>query len=138
MNEHPIKKIDWLLLPMLGVGVVLAIWAISSATWAKELPSPLRTWQASKTYIIEPFAKRAAIREVVHRSHFSSWAGNSINSRLRNVISYWRLRAMHEAVNQTELGGSMSLITQKPLHTPAVKSMRRRDGVSIPRVNYAQ
>jgi nitrate/nitrite transport system permease protein len=41
-------KLDWLILPVLGVACVLALWALSSATWAKELPSPLKTWETSK------------------------------------------------------------------------------------------
>src|SRR5882762_8796944 len=67
MNESPIKRIDWLLLPLLGVAVVLALWAISSSTWAKELPSPLKTWQVSKTYILEPFAKRGEMDQGILR-----------------------------------------------------------------------
>src|SRR5215471_3737796 len=67
MNEPFIKKIDWLLLPMIGIGFVLAIWAISSSTWAKELPSPLKTWQTSKPYILEPFAKRGEMDQGILR-----------------------------------------------------------------------
>lgn len=67
VNEPPIKKIDWLLLPMLGIAFVLAAWAISSSTWAKELPSPLKTWQASKPYILEPFAKRGEMDQGILR-----------------------------------------------------------------------
>ena len=51
-------KLDWLVLPLVGVGAVLLLWQISAATWAKELPSPLKTWEVSKPYIAEPFAKR--------------------------------------------------------------------------------
>ena len=50
-------KLDWLILPLLGIGCVLLIWSISSATWAKELPSPAKTWEKSKDYIVDPFAK---------------------------------------------------------------------------------
>jgi len=67
MTESPIKKIDWLLLPLVGVGFVLAAWAVSSSTWAKELPSPLKTWQASKPYILEPFAKRGEMDQGILR-----------------------------------------------------------------------
>ena len=67
MNEPLVKKVDWLLLPLFGVGFVLAVWGISSATWAKELPSPLKTWQTSKSYILEPFAKRGEMDQGILR-----------------------------------------------------------------------
>src|SRR5712671_576917 len=67
MNDSVLKKIDWLLLPLIGIGVVLAIWAVSSATWAKELPSPLKTWESSKIYILDPFAKRGEMDQGILR-----------------------------------------------------------------------
>ena len=67
VSEPPIKKLDWLLLPLVGIAFVLAVWAISSSTWAKELPSPIRTWQASKPYILEPFAKRGEMDQGILR-----------------------------------------------------------------------
>src|SRR5256886_6195502 len=67
MNEPFVKKIDWLILPLIGIAFVVAIWAISSATWAKELPSPVKTWESSKPYIIEPFAKRGEMDQGILR-----------------------------------------------------------------------
>jgi nitrate/nitrite transport system permease protein len=67
MNEPFVKKIDWLILPLIGIAFVLAIWGISSSTWAKELPSPLKTWQTSKPYILEPFAKRGEMDQGILR-----------------------------------------------------------------------
>jgi nitrate/nitrite transport system permease protein len=67
MNTSLLRKMDWLLLPVVGVGVVLAVWGASSSTWAKELPSPLKTWQASKTYVLEPFAKRGEMDQGILR-----------------------------------------------------------------------
>jgi nitrate/nitrite transport system permease protein len=60
-------KLDWLVLPMLGIFVVLVLWAICSATWAHELPSPLKTWEASKEYILNPFAKRGEMDQGILR-----------------------------------------------------------------------
>src|SRR6266550_129303 len=60
-------KLDWLLLPLVGVSIVIGLWQISSATWAKELPSPAKTWAASKTYILEPFAKRGEMDQGILR-----------------------------------------------------------------------
>lgn len=59
--------IDWLLLPLLGAGVVVALWYASSATWAKELPNPTATWEASKPYLLEPFAKRGELDQGILR-----------------------------------------------------------------------
>ncbi len=60
-------KLDWLLLPIAGIGVVIALWALSSKTWATNLPSPLKTWEASKLYILEPFAKRGEMDQGILR-----------------------------------------------------------------------
>src|ERR1051325_3537203 len=67
MNEPFVRKIDWLILPLIGIAFVLAIWAVSSATWARELPSPIKTWQASREYILEPFAKRGEMDQGILR-----------------------------------------------------------------------
>src|SRR5215831_13413873 len=60
-------KFDWLFLPLLGIGAVVLFWQISSVTWAKDLPSPLKTWTASKVYILEPFAKRGEMDQGILR-----------------------------------------------------------------------
>jgi nitrate/nitrite transport system permease protein len=67
MKQSFLRKADWILLPLLGIGIVLAIWAFFSVTWAKELPSPLRTWESSKPYILEPFAKRGEMDQGILR-----------------------------------------------------------------------
>src|SRR4051812_16939098 len=60
-------KLDWLVLPLFGIFVILILWAVSSATWAKDLPSPLKTWESSKPYILEPFAKRGEMDQGILR-----------------------------------------------------------------------
>jgi nitrate/nitrite transport system permease protein len=60
-------KFDWLILPILGFGVVLLCWTVLSATIAKNLPSPAKTWEASKLYILEPFAKRGEMDQGILR-----------------------------------------------------------------------
>ncbi len=60
-------KLDWLILPMIGVLAVLLLWQVSSSTWARELPSPLKTWTASKDYILQPFAKRGEMDQGILR-----------------------------------------------------------------------
>lgn len=60
-------RVDWLVLPLLGAACVVALWYLSSATWARELPNPTRTWVASKPYIVEPFAKRGELDQGILR-----------------------------------------------------------------------
>ena len=67
MNESKFRKLDWLLLPLIGALVVIGLWALCSVTLAKELPSPARTWEASKPYVREPFAKRGEMDQGILR-----------------------------------------------------------------------
>jgi nitrate/nitrite transport system permease protein len=60
-------KLDWLLLPLFGFALIIAFWAISSATWATNLPSPVKTWQASREYVLQPFAKRGEMDQGILR-----------------------------------------------------------------------
>ncbi len=45
------------ILPLIGILAVVALWAFMSTT-VPDLPSPLKTWQDSKVYIMEPLVKR--------------------------------------------------------------------------------
>src|SRR6266446_3877297 len=67
MKENVLKKLDWLVLPLIGLGMVLLVWQISSSTWSKDLPSPAKTWETSKPYILEPFAKRGEMDQGILR-----------------------------------------------------------------------
>lgn len=60
-------KMDWLILPAIGLLLVLLAWAVSSATWSKELPSPGKTWEASKMYVVKPFEKRGEMDQGILR-----------------------------------------------------------------------
>lgn len=51
-------KFDWLILPLVAVLAVVAIWSALSARPKTDLPSPVKTWEASRLYIEQPFAKR--------------------------------------------------------------------------------
>jgi nitrate/nitrite transport system permease protein len=70
-GRRPIPRawvaLDWLILPLLGLAALLALWYVSSATWARELPNPSRTWEASKPYVLEPFAKRGELDQGILR-----------------------------------------------------------------------
>ena len=50
------ERIVRFLLPVVGVGFLLIVWAVLSAN-VQDLPSPLKTWQESKIYILEPLEK---------------------------------------------------------------------------------
>jgi nitrate/nitrite transport system permease protein len=52
-----LRRLVNLLLPAFGIGLVLLLWWAASLK-VPDLPSPARTWQESKVYIVEPFQKR--------------------------------------------------------------------------------
>ncbi len=55
------------LLPLVGILLVGALWWFASAAISKDLPSPWRTWQESKLYILEPFGKRGEMDQGIGR-----------------------------------------------------------------------
>src|SRR5713226_10678739 len=62
------------LLPLAGLGLVVVIWAFSSATWSTNLPSPGKTWQVSKPFITAPFEKRGELDQGIARfAWYSLW-----------------------------------------------------------------
>jgi len=54
-------------LPLIGVGVMLLLWAAASATLVESLPSPRKTWEVSRLYILEPFEKRGELDQGILR-----------------------------------------------------------------------
>jgi nitrate/nitrite transport system permease protein len=56
-----------IVLPFVGALLVIGIWAIVSASLASNLPSPLKTWQVSKPYILAPFDKRGELDQGILR-----------------------------------------------------------------------
>ncbi|HVR60308.1 MAG TPA: nitrate ABC transporter permease [Polyangia bacterium] len=62
------------ILPLGGLALVIALWALSSVTWSKNLPSPEKTWQVSKPFIMAPFAKRGELDQGIGRfAWYSLW-----------------------------------------------------------------
>ena len=59
--------LDWLVLPLIGIAAVVVLWAMSSATWAPNLPSPIKTWQVSQPYLVKPFEKRGELDQGILR-----------------------------------------------------------------------
>ena len=51
------SKITAIALPLIGLFVLGLIWTIAAAN-VQDLPSPLKTWQESRIYILQPLEKR--------------------------------------------------------------------------------
>ena len=60
------------ILPVLGAACVLLAWTLVSATVAPDLPSPARTWQESRRYVLEPFFKDGEMNQGIGRLAFYS------------------------------------------------------------------
>lgn len=58
---------DWLVLPLVSIGLVVLLWWATSETWAPKLPSPGKTWEESKTYVLKPFEKRGEMDQGILR-----------------------------------------------------------------------
>jgi nitrate/nitrite transport system permease protein len=61
------SKVAAVVLPVLGVACVLGAWSVSSRTWSKNLPSPSKTWEVSRPYVVEPFEKRGELDQGILR-----------------------------------------------------------------------
>jgi nitrate/nitrite transport system permease protein len=61
------RIVESLLLPLLGIGAVIALWAIVSATLAPSLPGPWKTWEVSRLYVLAPFDKRGELDQGILR-----------------------------------------------------------------------
>ena len=45
-------------LSMVGILAIIGLWALISATASPDLPSPIKTWEESKIYVLQPWEKR--------------------------------------------------------------------------------
>jgi nitrate/nitrite transport system permease protein len=66
------RRLSRLALPFLGVAAMLVLWSLVSATVAPDLPSPWRTWQESRRYVLEPFFKEGEMNQGIARLAFYS------------------------------------------------------------------
>ena len=68
------KKFEWqkIFLPVIGFVLILGVWQFCSSTWAPSLPSPMKTWESSKPYIMEPLAKRGEMDQGILRFAWTS------------------------------------------------------------------
>ena len=64
--RKPARLLD-LCLPVIGIGVTLLVWTVISHSVAPDLPSPLRTWEESKHYVLQPFFKDGEMNQGIGR-----------------------------------------------------------------------
>lgn len=65
------QRIAALLLPLTGIVLAAAVWVVASRA-NPDLPSPLKTWEESKVYLLEPFAKRGEMDQGIARLAYYS------------------------------------------------------------------
>ena len=66
-----LKRLVNLLLPLCGVALALLAWW-GASQMVEDLPSPVRTWEESKIYILEPLAKRGEMDQGIVRLAYYS------------------------------------------------------------------
>jgi nitrate/nitrite transport system permease protein len=60
-------KLQNFALSLVGAAVLVGLWALLSSTVAADLPSPLKTWEESKPYIVAPWEKRGEMDQGILR-----------------------------------------------------------------------
>jgi len=61
-------------LSMVGIALSIALWAFVSSTLSQDLPSPLKTWEESKLYIMAPWEKRGEMDQgILRMAAYSLW-----------------------------------------------------------------
>jgi nitrate/nitrite transport system permease protein len=61
------SRLSHVILPLLGLLGVLAVWTALSQTVAPDIPSPVRTWNESRRYVLEPFFKDGEMNQGILR-----------------------------------------------------------------------
>lgn len=69
-----IMRLNWasVILPILGMMCIIGIWTLLSQTISPDLPSPLKTWEESKLYVLKPFFKEGEMNQGMGRLVFYS------------------------------------------------------------------
>lgn len=65
--KQKLQAIGMYALPVIGILGALLVWSLISATVAKNLPSPWKTWEMSKPYVVKPFEKRGELDQGILR-----------------------------------------------------------------------
>ncbi len=61
-----------ILYPFVGILALGALWWLASSTFAHDLPSPAKTWEESKVYILQPLEKRGEMDQGIGRMAYYS------------------------------------------------------------------
>jgi len=61
-----------LFFPLIGIMSVVMFWALLSTTIAPDLPSPLRSWEESRRYVLDPFFKDGEMNQGIGRLTYYS------------------------------------------------------------------
>jgi len=72
MPQLDTQRLKALVFPFLGIAVIIALWAALSATVSPDLPSPSRSWEESKRYVLDPFFKEGEMNQGIGRLAFYS------------------------------------------------------------------
>ena len=65
--KDPVQIAKTWLLPFVGILAVVALWWLVSASLVPSLPSPLKTWQVSRPYLLSPWEKRGELDQGILR-----------------------------------------------------------------------
>jgi nitrate/nitrite transport system permease protein len=67
------KVTEYFLLPLVGVALMLGLWA-AATTVSPDLPSPMKTWEESKIYVLDPWGKRGEMDQgILRMASYSLW-----------------------------------------------------------------
>jgi nitrate/nitrite transport system permease protein len=67
------RRLGQFFLPASGLVMFALLWGVASL-YVKDLPSPLRTWQESKLYLLQPFQKRGEMDQgIALLASYSLW-----------------------------------------------------------------
>jgi nitrate/nitrite transport system permease protein len=61
------KLLSSFALSLVGVALIVGLWSYLSGMVSKDLPSPLKTWQDSKLYVMHPWEKRGEMDQGIAR-----------------------------------------------------------------------
>src|SRR5258706_5678084 len=66
------QRIQAIFFPLIGIASIISVWGLLSQTVSPDLPSPWRSWEESKRYILDPFFKEGEMNQGIGRLAFYS------------------------------------------------------------------